>query len=145
MFTAHAGMGAACNGEPIHVVTGNVATIALTTGVVRKLAARQPQQLVRLLTNVGKLRGLGAQSLQLAYVAAGRLTANVSLETKIWDNAAGALLVKEAGGLYVNLEGTDPFPIGPGEPALLGAVDPCVAAAPSVWDVIHPLLEALKD
>ncbi|HEY5956703.1 MAG TPA: inositol monophosphatase [Polyangiaceae bacterium] len=145
MFSARAGEGAHCNHQPIHVTTGNVATIAVTTGVVRRLAARQPQQLVTLLTTCGKLRGLGAQALQLAYVAAGRLTANISLETKLWDNAAGALLVKEAGGAYFNLDAIDPFPIGPGAPALLGAADPCIAAAPTILDAIRPLLEALKD
>ena len=145
MFSSFAGMGATCNGEPIHVASDDIATIALTTGVVRRLAARDPQQLVTLLTHHGKLRGLGAQSLQLAYVAAGRLTSSVSLETKLWDNAAGALLVMEAGGKYCDLAAQNPFPIRAGEPALRGAINACVAAAPSGWEAIYPILEHLKD
>jgi myo-inositol-1(or 4)-monophosphatase len=144
MFKSFEGMGATCNDEAIRVATDDVATIALTTGVVRKLAARSPQQLGTLLTDHGRLRGLGAQSLQLAYVAAGRLTASVSLETKLWDNAAGALLVKEAGGTYCDLTANDPFPIRSAEPALRGANTPCVATAPSAWNAIHPLLEHLR-
>jgi myo-inositol-1(or 4)-monophosphatase len=145
MFAAHVGLGATCNGVRIHVTGHHVRTIALTTGVVRKLAARDPQQLVMLLTQFGKLRGFGAQALQLAYVAAGRLTAAISLETKLWDNAAGALLVTEAGGIYSNLDGSAAFPIGVGAPALLGAANPCVAAAASALDAIRPLLDSLSD
>lgn len=145
MFTSFAGMGATCNSEPMHVAGDGVATFALTTGVVRKLAARGPQQLVVLLTHHGKLRGLGAQSLQLAYVAAGRLTANVSLETKLWDNAAGALLVQESGGIYCDLAANNPFPIRSGASALHGASNPCVATAPSAWDAISQILEHLRD
>jgi len=50
------------------------------------------------------LRNLGAATLHLAMVASGTLEAAYAKQTKIWDVAAGALLVREAGGRT-----TDPF------------------------------------
>jgi myo-inositol-1(or 4)-monophosphatase len=43
-------------------------------------------------------RNFGTAALHLAYVAAGRLSAFFQLDLHAWDIAAGALLVKEAGG-----------------------------------------------
>jgi len=43
-------------------------------------------------------RYLGATSLHLAYVAAGRLDGCVEYGSRIWDGAAGMMLVQEAGG-----------------------------------------------
>ena len=45
-------------------------------------------------------RVLGSQALQLCYVAEGKLEANFSLEAKIWDDLAGALILSEAGCFY---------------------------------------------
>lgn len=51
------------------------------------------------------VRRLGSGELMLAYVAAGRLDATVGLNAKPWDVAAGAMLVRAAGGTYVPLVG----------------------------------------
>jgi len=45
-------------------------------------------------------RILGSQALQLCLVAEGILLANLSVEAKIWDDAAGILIINEAGGSY---------------------------------------------
>jgi myo-inositol-1(or 4)-monophosphatase len=50
---------------------------------------------------------LGAPSLGLCYVARGRLHAYYGLEAlKLWDVAAGAVILLEAGGVLTNIEGT---------------------------------------
>lgn len=143
LFEAQRGCGATLNGAPLQIAIAEPRAFALTSGVVRRLAACSPEALEALLRDHGKLRSLGAQALHLAYVAAGRLGAAVSLETKLWDNAAGALLVTEAGGVFCDLQRRDPFPIGPGDPSLQGAVCPCIAASPTVLTAIYPLIEAL--
>lgn len=51
-------------------------------------------------------RRLGASTLDLAYVAAGRLDAFVESCPNIWDTAAGALMVTEAGGSCSNFQET---------------------------------------
>lgn len=145
MFSARRGQGAKLNGRSIQVARTHACTIALTTGVVRKLAKIDPEGLVTLLEKHAKLRGLGAQTLQLAYVASGRLGAAVSLETKLWDNAAGALIVEEAGGEYCDFARRSPFPVGPGNSALRGAANPCIAADPSLLDDIYSLLKGLSE
>lgn len=64
------------------------------------------------LLNVSKafrhVRVLGSGQLALAYVASGRLQAFFQLNTYLWDILAGAVLVRNAGGLVKNLSRTFP-------------------------------------
>lgn len=55
------------------------------------------------------IRRAGAASLDLAYVAAGRLDGFWELGLSEWDMAAGVLLIKEAGGIVTNLRGGDSY------------------------------------
>ena len=50
--------------------------------------------------SLSNFRILGSQALQLCFVAEGKLIGNLSVEAKIWDDAAGLLIVREAGGSY---------------------------------------------
>lgn len=51
------------------------------------------------------IRRMGAASLDLAYVAAGRLDGYWEMSLKPWDMAAGLLLLQEAGGLISDFTG----------------------------------------
>ena len=53
------------------------------------------------------VRRPGAASLDLAYVAAGRLDAFWEVGLSPWDTAAGNLLITEAGGRVGNLAGEE--------------------------------------
>jgi myo-inositol-1(or 4)-monophosphatase len=55
------------------------------------------------------VRRAGAASLDLAYVAAGRLDGFWEMGLKPWDMAAGALMILEAGGLVADFEGGENF------------------------------------
>jgi myo-inositol-1(or 4)-monophosphatase len=55
------------------------------------------------------LRRAGSAALDLAYVAAGRLDGFWEMGLKIWDMAAGALLIKEAGGMVADNNGDDDY------------------------------------
>jgi myo-inositol-1(or 4)-monophosphatase len=57
------------------------------------------------LREVGCVRRMGAASLDLAWLAAGRLDGFVELGLQQWDTAAGMLLVREAGGLVTGRAG----------------------------------------
>ncbi|HUZ69130.1 MAG TPA: inositol monophosphatase family protein [Candidatus Saccharimonadales bacterium] len=59
----------------------------------------------RALTTFEDLRRAGAASLDLAYVAAGVFDGFFELGLGIWDIAAGALLVREAGGVVTDWAG----------------------------------------
>jgi len=56
---------------------------------------------------VAGVRRFGAASLDLAWVAAGRMDGFWEDDLDIWDTAAGLLLVKEAGGFVTDYRGSD--------------------------------------
>ena len=51
------------------------------------------------------IRRLGAASLDLAYVAFGKIDGFWEKDLNLWDVISGVLLVKEAGGHITNLQG----------------------------------------
>jgi myo-inositol-1(or 4)-monophosphatase len=55
------------------------------------------------------IRRPGAAALDLANVAAGRLDGFWEIGLSPWDMAAGALLIKEAGGLVGDLDGDSKY------------------------------------
>ena len=62
----------------------------------------------------GVLRHIGSTCLNLALTACGALDACFAQEVKLWDVAAGALLVTEAGGRVTSPTGQAIFPADPG-------------------------------
>jgi myo-inositol-1(or 4)-monophosphatase len=55
------------------------------------------------------IRRAGSAALDLAYIAAGRLDAFWEIGLKPWDIAAGAVLIKEAGGIITDFKGGNDF------------------------------------
>ena len=72
-----------------------------------EMAALQPR--------VAGLRRFGAASLDLAYVAAGRLDGYWERNLKPWDIAAGMIMIREAGGVVSDIQ-------TPGDPLVTGDV-----------------------
>jgi myo-inositol-1(or 4)-monophosphatase len=106
-FAATRGGGASLNGETITVSDSLVPESALVaTGFSYGAEARavQASAVDSLLTRVRDVRRAGSAALDLAWVAAGRLDAYYEVPLKIWDRAAGELLVTEAGGVISQLE-----------------------------------------
>ena len=62
-----------------------------------------------LFRHVGDIRRPGAASLDLAYVAAGRLDGFWEIGLAEWDIAAGVLLIQEAGGIVTDFTGGHDF------------------------------------
>ncbi len=58
------------------------------------------------------LRRLGSAAVDLAYVACGRFDAFYEYSLNSWDVAAGAVIVKQAGGVVTDFSGTDNFLFG---------------------------------
>ena len=59
--------------------------------------------------NSSGIRRMGAASLDLAYIAAGRMDVFWEMHLKPWDIAAGALIVREAGGMVSDFQGGESF------------------------------------
>jgi myo-inositol-1(or 4)-monophosphatase len=55
--------------------------------------------------NGSSIRHLGTAAIELAFVSAGRLESFILPNVKLWDVAAGILLVKEAGGRVTDFKG----------------------------------------
>jgi myo-inositol-1(or 4)-monophosphatase len=107
-FTAAANRGAFLNGERIAVSLCQSLDQALAAASFSANVARDSEEVRRFLELLGEcqaVRRLGSSALNLAYLAAGRLDAYWATSVKIWDVAAGVLLVREAGGVVTNVEG----------------------------------------
>ncbi len=101
-FRAAEGGGAYLNDEPIHVSDTDLLQEALLcTGFPYDLKEHFEMNLNHFRNFSMQARAVrrpGAASLDLSYVAAGRLDGFWEFKLKPWDMAAGALLVAEAGG-----------------------------------------------
>jgi myo-inositol-1(or 4)-monophosphatase len=113
LFTASRGRGAFLNETRIRVSRRARLSDALVgTGFPFRQFTQIDPYLAILREALQKTRGVrraGAASLDLAYVAAGRLDAFWEFGLAPWDIAAGALMVLEAGGLVGDLEGNEKY------------------------------------
>lgn len=110
-FTAAAGQGARLNGRPIHVSRVTTLADALGgTGFPAALRNDSPDLLTFLeaIFCCQGVRRTGSAALNFCYLAAGRFDVIWNFGTKIWDVAAGTLLVREAGGIVTAPDGS-PF------------------------------------
>ena len=108
-YTATLGGGAMLNGKPIRVspVT-EMSQALLAASFPAHVSDNSPEitDLARVIPHCQAFRRLGSAALNLCYVAAGRLDGYWATNTKIWDIAAGVLLVREAGGIVTSLDGS---------------------------------------
>ena len=110
-FTAVAGQGARLNGRPIRVSQTTELSDALACmGFPADLKRDSPDLLVFLeaVFQCQGIRRTGSATLNFCYLAAGRFDAIWNFATKIWDVAAGSLIVSEAGGIITAPDGS-PF------------------------------------
>ena len=109
-FTARRGAGAFCNGQPISVSKAStLGDSLLSAGTVpgrRELADAAFRQMRTLYNRCQDVRRTGCASLDLCWVACGRLEGYVELALQPWDYAAGLLLVEEAGGRVTAPDGS---------------------------------------
>jgi myo-inositol-1(or 4)-monophosphatase len=116
LFTASRGDGAQLDGKRIRVSNQRTLEGALVgTGFPFRAGANLDAYLAMLKVVMGTAAGVrrpGAASLDLAYIAAGRLDAFWEFGLSPWDTAAGALLIQEAGGRVGTLGGGD-YALGP--------------------------------
>ena len=58
-----------------------------------------------------RFRCLGTTAMHMAYVAKGAMIGAVTTVARIWDIAAGAIIVQNAGGIVTDLAGNSVFPV----------------------------------
>lgn len=131
-FTAAKGKGAFLNGEAIgHSGKDDLATALVATGFGyrREQRAHQATVLTTLLPAVRDIRRHGVASLDLCWVACGRLDGYYEVGLQPWDVAAGSRIAAEAGATVSGVEGGTPS----------GAS--ILAAAPALAEPLRTLLQ----
>lgn len=111
LFSAQKGEGSYCNGQKIEVSgaeTMEKCLVAIGTSPYYKEMAEENFKVFQaIFKDCQDIRRSGSAALDLAYVACGRIEAYFERNLKIWDYAAGMLLVREAGGQVTDYRGKD--------------------------------------
>jgi myo-inositol-1(or 4)-monophosphatase len=111
LYRAATGLGASCNRLPIAVSkTARLSSSLLVTGFAYDRTQTPDNNYAEFchLTHITQgVRRDGAASLDLAYVACGRLDGYWERGLSPWDMAAGVVLVQEAGGQVSAYDGSD--------------------------------------
>ncbi len=109
LYTAERGGGAFMNDRRLRVAARTkLSDAVIGCGVPHLGRPQHGQFLVELRNVMGEVSGirrLGAASLDLAYVAAGRMDGFWEVGLSAWDIAAGMLLIREAGGFLSDMDG----------------------------------------
>lgn len=115
-FSAAKGKGAFLNDNPIRVsLQQNLKNSLIATGFPYDNFDKVEEYLKVLQTvmrNSHGIRRIGSAAVDLAYVACGRFEAFYEYNLKPWDVAAGALIVKEAGGEVSDFKRKDDYIFG---------------------------------
>ncbi len=102
LYIAERGTGAYLNNRRIRVSNRQTISNSIFATNIPHRNSKDMAQTINEITGVsehsGSIRSIGTPTLELAYVAAGRLEGCWNRNINIWDIAAGVLLVKEAGG-----------------------------------------------
>jgi myo-inositol-1(or 4)-monophosphatase len=110
-FAAHQNGGATLNGKKIHVSgETKLGKSLIATGFPYEDFDKIEDYLFMMGTMMKAahgLRRLGSAAVDLSYVAAGRFEGYFEYNLNSWDVAAGALLVKEAGGIISDFKGNE--------------------------------------
>jgi myo-inositol-1(or 4)-monophosphatase len=107
-FTAGHGIGARLNDRPLQTSgVEHMGEALCAVGFAADVREDSPDlaAFLRVLPQCQAIRRTGSAALNVAYVAAGRFDAAWAFSTKLWDIAAGVLLVREAGGVATSPDG----------------------------------------
>ena len=111
LFAASRGQGTTLNNRRVRVSGRSTLSSAVLGAAFpfrnRRLTPAYMGMFSALFEQCEDIRRAGAASLDLAYVACGRLDGYWELALKPWDTAAGGLLVQEAGGVVMDIAGGD--------------------------------------
>jgi myo-inositol-1(or 4)-monophosphatase len=112
LFDAVEGCGARLGGEPLRPSPAP-AHLDLLIGFPGAGNLRIPAALFEVVGPRTNLRNLGSTCLHLALVASGAMDGAYGRKAKLWDLAAGALLISESGACCTTQHGGPVFPLDP--------------------------------
>ncbi len=113
IYSSAKGHGASLNGKRIRcplTPMGDSSVLMLTSNLI-DTASRLPAWAVRMLGQTNwKVRVIGSAALEACTVASGVAHGAITVNGKLWDVAAPAAIVLEAGGVVTDLSGKPIFP-----------------------------------
>ena len=112
LFTAEKGKGAFLNGKVLNVSIVKKledAIVAQSFAYSNKFRKDPLKNINKLFLTVNGIRLYHSTELELCYLASGRIDACLISGSNPWDIAAGALLVREAGGVVSDFSGGEDF------------------------------------
>jgi len=130
-FTAVRNQGCRLNGTPVNISTSQ----SLDDGCIGVgMSTRVPtDQVIGTLERITEANGVyyrsGSGALNLAYVAAGRLSGYCEPHMNAWDCLAGMMMIEEAGGQVESFD----------MPVMLEQGGRVIAACPGVYDKLHSI------
>jgi len=133
LYHAVAGGGAFLGATPLHARPQAFHQDAFI-GIESLYAGGIPPFLADWMTRL-RTRNLGSAALHLCLVASGVFHACFCLKPKVWDWAAGGLIVREAGGTFSRPDGSDPFDLDLS--GYRGKITPYLAANPDVYPEVQ--------
>lgn len=130
MFHAAKGSGAFLNGHRLHCSENDrLSTMVVATGMPYD-RDRHPDNnldnIARVSMQVRGIRRMGSAAIDLAYTAAGYFDAYWELNLNLWDIAAGALMVQEAGGKVESIRSDRNYSIIAGSTTSLNVFRPLI-------------------
>lgn len=106
LYTARKGKGAFCNGKKISVSKRRLKEATLVYDSTIRLNKRPMLEKLGLIADrVFNVRMFGSTVRSLTYLAEGKVDIEIEFNDKVWDFAAGLLLVEEAGGKSTDFRG----------------------------------------
>lgn len=133
VFDAVAGQGARVNAAPMHwdATMADRSPVGISSGFLAMMQGEDAAIYKRDWLG-SRFRIFGSQAVQLCWAAAGRLKLNINVEAKLWDDAAGILICREAGADYAALAADPIYPLTPNSPALAGRSLFSISGAPDL-------------
>ena len=136
MAVAQLGQGVTLDGTPVHgKPPGRPPSGFVGYRIAKEFDRQLPeQQRARL----GRVSTLGCAGAEYIEILSGRASFSLYRMTKPWDHAAGALMLREAGGDALRFDGT---PYGPAQEINAGLI---AASSPEVLAEVRALFDAVK-
>ena len=127
LFWAERGQGAFLNGEKLPIKSTAPSSLKHAMAGV-DLKRLKPELAAVLAANppYASQRNFGSSALDWCYVAAGRLDIYIHGGQKLWDYAAGALILQEAGGALCTLDNDDFWATDPWQRSVICASDQAI-------------------
>lgn len=110
LYHAASGQGAFMNEtklDPLKPVSIEETILGINATWITENRRIHPNILAPLVKRVRGTRSYGSAALELAYVAAGRMDAYVTMRLSPWDFAGGCILLDEVGGIYTTACGEE--------------------------------------